>query len=513
MANSATPAQPTHIPTFPKAAASPSVAATSTLVPTIPQALPTITQSPVPPAPFQPVDTTTPASLQVFPTPAAGRTHYELSAVLDYPGHLLEVEQKIDYTNTTPERLSALPLVVEARRYPHAFELVSVKDRLGERFSNFQWKDTLLTLTLPGGLAPGDVAMYTVNYRLRLPDVDTMANTRPHPLGYNSQQANFGDWYPFVPPFIPGKGWLTHPPSMYGEHLVYDIADYEVAIRSMDARKNLVYAASALARQDGEWLRFTHQAARSFAWSASPYYQTASRTLNLVDGQTVELSSYYFAFHEQAGKALLDQMGKALILFTELFGTYQRPSLAGVQAGFIDGMEYDGLFFLSTDFYNWFKDPPADFLVSLAAHEIAHQWWSGLVGNDQAMQPWLDEALCTYSERIFYEHLYPAALDWWWEYRVNYYQPAGWVDISVYDVPQEYGHYRQYRDPVYLRGALFLEELRGLMGDQAFFLSLRQYAARYAYQQATATGFLQILEQNTGVDLAPLLGKYFHPNY
>jgi hypothetical protein len=246
---------------------------------------------------------------------------------LDYAGHTLEVEQHITYINTTPGSLAALPLVVEARRYPQAFQLVSVQDSRGVRFSDFQWKDTLLTLALPGELAPGETARFTLAYSLRLPNLDTLADTRPHPLGYNSQQVIIGDWYPFVPPFVPGKGWLAHPPAMYGEHLVYEIADYEVAIRLKDPGSNLVIAASAPAVQDGEWLRFSHVAARSFAWSASPYYQVASQEVRLAEGQAVEVSSYFFAYHAEAGKALLEGMAQSLVLYSGLFGAYPLPAL------------------------------------------------------------------------------------------------------------------------------------------------------------------------------------------
>jgi len=44
-----------------------------------------------------------------------------------------------------------------------------------------------------------------------------------------------------------------------------------------------------------------------------------------------------------------------------------------------------------------------NYLTTLSVHETAHQWWDGLVGTDQALEPWLDEALATYAERIFYQ--------------------------------------------------------------------------------------------------------------
>ena len=44
----------------------------------------------------------------------------------------------------------------------------------------------------------------------------------------------------------------------------------------------------------------------------------------------------------------------------------------------------------------------------VVTHEVAHQWWYGLVGNNQAAEPWLDESFAQYShERLhpFIEHL------------------------------------------------------------------------------------------------------------
>jgi aminopeptidase N len=176
-----------------------------------------------------------------------------------------------------------------------------------------------------------------------------------------------------------------------------------------------------------------------------------------------------------------------------------------VEADFLDGMEYDGLYFLSNGFYNLYQGTPGEYLVAIAAHETAHQWFYALVGNDQALEPWLDEALCTYSERLYYEHYFPEALDWWWTYRVRYYHPSGWVDGSIY-TPQGY---RAYRDAVYLHGAEFLEELRSLVGEPAFFAWLQHYVTQYAYQIASANDLFSVLYQQTSTDIIPLLSEYF----
>jgi aminopeptidase N len=168
-------------------------------------------------------------------------------------------------------------------------------------------------------------------------------------------------------------------------------------------------------------------------------------------------------------------------------------------------MEYDGLYFLSNGFYNLYQGQLGEYLIAIAAHETAHQWFYASVGNDQALDPWLDEALCTYQERLYYERLHPEALDWWWAYRVNYYDPRGWVDGSIYN-PEGY---RAYRDAVYLNGAVFLDDLRTLIGDEAFFDFLKDYHTQNTGKIATGDLFFEILAQHTQEDLTPLVSQYF----
>jgi hypothetical protein len=94
----------------------------------------------------------------------------------------------------------------------------------------------------------------------------------------------------------------------------------------------------------------------------------------------------------------------------------------------------------------------------------------------------------------------------WWEYaRVNYYEPAGWVDSTLYNTPG----YRPYRDAVYLNGALFLDELRARVGDDVFFEFLREYITRNTDQLASAEDFFAILEEHTDAEWDDLLVKYF----
>jgi len=455
----------------------------------------TIVPSPI--ATISPTKTPTPAPVQ--------QPHYTLEAILDYELHQLQVAEKIHYINNSTDRLSELLLMVDSLYYPGTFKLDSLNWEDGQPVEKIVNETGWLRFPLRQPLEPGQALDLSVAYQLNLPSPAPNAATRPIPFGYTQRQTNLVDWYPFVPPYISGQGWLAHPAGYYGEHLVYEVADYTVNLRMSSPHPELIIAASAPVKKDGDWYRFEHDSARNFVWSVSPYYQVMTGHAG-----TVKITSYAFGGDDKANQAVLDTTIASVELYSRLFGDYPRQELSVVEADFLDGMEYDGLYFLSKGFYNLYTGSPAEYLVAIAAHETAHQWWYALVGNDQALEPWLDEALATYSERLYYENIHPEALDWWWNYRVNYYQPRGWVDDTIYNPHGEVEAYRAYRDTVYLNGAKFLEDLRQSIGDQAFFDFLKDYVSQFQKRLATSNDFLGLLKQYTSTDLTSLLKKYFN---
>jgi aminopeptidase N len=318
-----------------------------------------------------------------------------------------------------------------------------------------------------------------------------------HIFGYNDVQVNLVDWYPFLVPW--SNGWVLHPPSNVGQHLVNDTADFDVTLKMADPLAPIMLAAGAPAQSEGGAWHYILTGARTFAFSASPYYRTVSTSVN-----GIPLIGYYFESEKTQAVAALQGVSQAVTTFSSLFGPYPYSSLSMVESPFFDGMEYDGIFFLSRDYYTASDGTVLNNLIDIAVHETAHQWWYGLVGNDQAMQPWLDEALATYSEKLFYEENYPEVTAWQ-SFRVDSFEPSGWVDTDIYHG----GDFRSYANAVYLRGAQFLQALRDRMGDPAFFAFLKDYAAQMAGKQSTQADFFRILHQHTTANINDLLGEYF----
>ncbi len=194
----------------------------------------------------------------------------------------------------------------------------------------------------------------------------------------------------------------------------------------------------------------------------------------------------------------------AVAAYASLVGPYPLTTLrvaeTGLQPAFA-GMEYPGLVFVSAGVAPRASEAA---LHGIVAHEIAHQWFYGLIGDDELADPWLDEAFATYLAVEASESM-PAQLS---GTSGNGLAAAGTgppVDQSVFDF-QDNG---RYGAAVYARGARFLAELRRAMGDAVFVNFLRMLYTTYAGKVETPRAVLDLAQQAASTsDLAPLIADY-----
>jgi aminopeptidase N len=189
---------------------------------------------------------------------------------------------------------------------------------------------------------------------------------------------------------------------------------------------------------------------------------------------------------------------------SEQFGQYPHRRFTVLESELVDGMEFDGLVFLNPELFEYYTGDGKDYLTAITAHEAAHEWWYGRVGNDQALEPWLDEAFAAYSELLFYEHYYPGNLEWWWWTRVNRYPSSQCVDLPVYS----FSTFRSYVDAVYLRGVTMLDAVRYRVGRQAFSDSLRELQSTGMGSMITSTDVFRIFQSHSLVPLSGLWGEF-----
>ena len=362
--------------------------------------------------------------------------------------------KRLNIPNTTGQTLSNVVLAVVPNLSSNCFSLDSFTQD-GQGVTNYTLNGQRLTINLSRPLAPNAVTTFISSFDLSLPP-----RSGEKPFGYLSNQINLSDWYPFIVPY--DNGWVLHNSWPFGEWLVYDAADYDVNLKVDDP--SVIIAASAPEQLNGNWMEYRVEAARTFVLSASNHFKIDNSAVG-----SVKIDSYYFPGDENASGEVLWIATQAIGLYEAKFAPYPHQTISIVETDVPDGMEYDGLIFISSNFYAKYNGTAKSDLVTIGAHELAHQWWFGLVGSDQAEEPWLDEAMAVYTEKIFYEYNYPNYGNWWWNFRTYNFAPSGYVDGSIYDYPS----FTAYISAVYINGAAFLDALRTARRRRRLFCFLK----------------------------------------
>ncbi len=444
----------------------------------------------------KPTLTCTPAAAAEAAEIPDQRTAYAMDISLDYPAHQLTVTQIIDYTNSTGAELSLLPLVVPPALQEGVFVLYDLQ--LPEDYTQSTYQmvdDAQIAITLVPGLPAGESLQINLMYCLQLPESRSV-------FGYTDRQLILADWFPFVPPCLAGEGWLVNEPGQVGEYLAYPLANFNVNLRLSPQLDGLIVAASAPASslESNAW-RYQAQGVRNIVFAVSPEYQIAS-----AHGDSVTIQAYTLPEHAHWGQRAADLALAAWSRYETLYGPNERAYMSIIEGDLNDGMEYDGAYFINDWYYETADETPKNYFTLLTVHETAHQWFYAQVHNDPAGEPWLDESLATYSELLYLESAHPERVNWWWDFRVADFNPSGYVNSTIYD----HHEFRPYVNAVYLRGVLFLQDLREAIGDDAFLAFLRAYATPdEADSLRTGAGFFTLLDACSDADLTDLLRVYF----
>ena len=224
----------------------------------------------------------------------------------------------------------------------------------------------------------------------------------------------------------------------------------------------------------------------------------------------VTVNSYYLPADEADGRAVLDWAVKAMQVYQKRIGPYPFTELDVVEtpttAG---GIEYPGLVVISSELYS---DPQQNRTLEFATvHEVAHQWFYSVVGDDQVNTPWMDESLVQMVALLYEEdangpeaasfvsqRLFQAGYDR--AKQENEDMPIG-LPVSAYTD-------RQYAEIVYSKGPLFFDAVRKQIGDDKFNLFLQTYYSRFKYNIARPEDMLQLLKEIGGPEIQPFYDQW-----
>lgn len=434
--------------------------------------------------------------------PDIQRTRYELNAVLDWSTKVVQVNQTIHYRNDSGEDLTSMVLHSEPHRLSRANVMTfrSAQTEDGQVIEGVTIDKLRFSVPLPESIPAGCDAVVKLVY-----DINVKPLSDENPLGwlaYTERQLNLGHWFPTVGLYgyeTPGE-WYVPDRHYIGEQTAPELADYAVTLQVNNAPSGLQVIAPGSVAQTGNRWTMTLSGARDFALSMGTQFQMVGATVGDVE---VELYTFPTETAASIERALTDAT-QAVAVYSELFGAYPHQRLVVVEGDFSDGYEFSGLVFVSEAWFRTWNGTPNHWLTIITIHEIAHQWWYMLVANNQARDPYLDEALATYSELLYFEHTNPDLVSAWWEFRVNRYTTTDPVDITVY----EYTQWRPYINAAYLRGVRMLHAVREAVGDEAFMQWLYDYAHDYQGQIASPLDLWQMLPDAEYQLIADIRSQY-----
>lgn len=427
------------------------------------------------------------------------RPHYRFVITLPAVGAPVHVQQRLLFPNRTGETLDRLVLLAVPAHYG-AFHLESAT--VDDQPVRPRLQGIVLTVPLPQPLLPGESRRLDLIYTLTVPSPGTLR------FGQSQGVLALGNWYPVLAVYRPGTGWLTHSYTEVGDAFVTEVADYEATVIT-DPAVVVAPSGQVVAHADGRW-QISAPQVRDFALALSARYVVQERDLG-----SIRLVAYTLPEHRAGGQAYLRWAAETLDWLQGWLSPYPWSTLRLAETVSPDplgvGQEYPTLIFLNQRSTAQPADSADGYLAYLVTHEVIHQWFYALVGNDQVREPWLDEGITVHLSYQFlrarYPSLYPAA----WNRLIQSYQagrtvwPDRPLDVTIY----EFANDTHYFTILYRKAALFLEDLRQRMGDAAYTRALRRYVQTYAGRLATTGDFLAIMAAESPVEIETLVARYF----
>ncbi|MGW1066692.1 M1 family metallopeptidase [Streptomyces aureus] len=131
-------------------------------------------------------------------------------------------------------------------------------------------------------------------------------------------------------------------------------------------------------------------------------------------------------------------------------------------------------------------------------HELAHQWFGDSVTPKSWKDMWLNEGFATYAEWLWQEdHGGDSAREIFESlYKGEYYEPVDNSEVWAFP-PADPPSAAQISDPpVYYRGAMVLQKIRQLVGDDTFYDIVQGWTAAHRHANADTAEFTAYVEKS-----------------
>ncbi|MFJ1703761.1 M1 family aminopeptidase [Kitasatospora sp. NPDC088346] len=411
------------------------------------------------------------------PTTDATRTPatpaYTVDLTSDTAGSTWTGHESVSFTNASPTALTEVYLRLWDNYHGSCPSTpVTVTNVTGGTAAPLSVNCTALKVSLPAPLPQGRSGSIGFDLGISVP---SGADRFGHDGAYNF----IGNALPLLA-VRDGAGWHLDPYTNNGESFYSLAADFAV---TLDHPSGLLVPATGTSVDTpgsaGRTVtRATASKVRDFAWGAGPFTRISGTSPAGVKVNVYSVSGISAA----NAQSMLTTSISAVDAHAGRFGAYPYTEVDAVLDNnfWFGGMEYPG-FVLD--------------LVSTTAltHEIGHQWFYGIVGDDEYTSPWLDESFTDYATDLA---LGITGTNCW--NGVSWSSSAEKITNSMayWDA-----HSSRYSTVVYTYGKCALHDLRRLIGDTAMTKLLHDYAQAHWYGVSTTAEFKAAAQAATTTDL------------
>ena len=308
-----------------------------------------------------------------YPAPAADRPRYTLQLTIDPAAHRVQGTVAVAFTpDIATDRLVFRLWANGPVLRREGADMVAGPVTVDGATAASHLADPT-TLVVPKTIAAGATVHASLRFRLTLPQ---RAKDR---ISQNGTAIRLGSFFPLLP-WEPGAGWALQPPTLAnGETSSSPIADFDATIH---APPGLGVVAGGVPAGPGRWVA---DDVRDFGVATGDF--TYVRRTAHAPGPVRLTVAVPSGVAEQANQAD-DEAQAAIEHLSRLYGPYPWKTLTLAYGPDLneEGIEYPTILFEGPDRFGL-----------ITAHEIAHQWFYSLVGNNQARDPWLDEGFASYA--------------------------------------------------------------------------------------------------------------------
>ncbi|MEZ4720756.1 MAG: M1 family metallopeptidase [Flavobacteriales bacterium] len=478
---------------------------------------------------------------------------YEIEATLDDEAEKVSGKLKLTYTNNSPDDLTQLYFHVYQNAFepgsyknlysgvhneetdPHQHTEVSALIVDGQSY-DFIKDNTILIVDLKSPLKSGATATITCDFVTQFgPDNGRMKSYSQ--FGY--KHFNVVHWYPRISVYDRKFGWTTD--QHLGHEFYGDYGTYRVELTlpeqyildgtgrmtnrdetlppslmtKLDIKnfKNKPWneAPSEVISKSGKtkvW-KFEAENVHDFAWTADPTYRIGTAAAKLENGREILCVALAQEQHASGWQNAAEYNARIIELYSRDFGEYHYPKMIVADAR--DGMEYP---MLTLD---GGSDPG---YRSLLAHEIGHNWFYGMVGNNETYRASLDEGFTQFLTSWAMTELEGDSVGVGtplFSLKKSYEQKVAQRDVSVYagyyyssviydNDPQLNTHSDKFDDrrqygQVYSKTGVMLYNLQYVLGDSLFLAAMQHYFNQWKFCHPYFEDFRASIIQFTGVDL------------